>query len=265
MGRKANMSVDEDTTKKPDITTFYFPKMDLPIVLEPHNFYVAEARKRLLRQFDDIDAEAQEAGRLHLERAGYYFDPDRDDPADAFDQSFNEECSHWEALTEMHNSVIIALTAGVFHQFDKTLREKVIKELRHWCDADIIEPLIWNIGFPRLMELLDWIGIPILGKDFAEKINACRLVVNVYKHGFGDAHNELLSKYPEYYDINFSGLSAFRSAHQDLKVSEAQFIEFANSIACFWRNIPEYCKSSQWGDDPKWLAQEIKKYKKRSL
>jgi len=44
-----------------DLTTFYFATIDLPIILEPHEFYVSEARRRLLAQFGDIGRVAQEA------------------------------------------------------------------------------------------------------------------------------------------------------------------------------------------------------------
>lgn len=247
-----------------DVTTFYLAPIDLPIILEPHEFYVSEARRRLLAQFSDIDREAQEAEEQYLERTGQYFDPDRDDPADACERAYHEGVSHWLALHEMHNTVTLALTAGMFHQFDKALREKTVREFSHWLDGQIISPLIWDLGFPRLIEMLEWVGIKVGENLFTKKINACRLVVNVYKHGDGDAHRELSSKHPEYYPRGkLQDLSAFRARHEDLKVSEAQFVEFAEAITAFWISIPQYCNHSKLGDDPKWLEAEYKKYKKR--
>jgi hypothetical protein len=232
-----------------DFTTFYFASIDLPIILEPHEFYVSEARRRLLAQFSDIDREAREAEEQYLERSEQYFDPDRDDPADAYERAYHEGVSHWLALNEMHNTVTLALTSGMFHQFDKALREKTVREFSHWLDGQIISPLIWDLGFPRLIEMLEWVGIK---------------VVNVYKHGDGDAHRELSSKHPEYYPRgNLQDLSAFRSSHEDLKVSEAQFVEFADAITAFWKSIPQYCNHSELGDDPKWLEVEYRKYEKR--
>lgn len=247
-----------------DFTTFYLATMDLPIILEPHEFYVSEARRRLLAQFGDIDREAKEAGEQHLESSKQYFNPDRDDPADAYERAYHEGIARWLALNEMHNTVTLALTAGMFHQFDKALREKSVREFSHWLDREIVSPLIWDLGFPRLIELLEWVGIKIGQNAFTNKINACRLVVNVYKHGDGDAHRELSSKHPEYYpNGHLKDLAIFRSRHEDLKVSEAQFVEFADAITAFWKSIPQYCHHSQLGDDPKWLEAEYRKYEKR--
>lgn len=249
---------------KRNFTTFYLATIDLPILLEPHKFYVSEARRRLLAQFSDIDREAQEAEALYLERFGKNFDPDRDDPADVYEYAHQEGVSHWLALKEMHNTVNLALTAGMFHQFDKALREKTISEFSHWLDGEKISLLIWDVGFPRLIELLEWVGIEITGKDFFNKIDACRLVVNVYKHGDGDAHRDLSSKFPEYYSHgNSKDLPWFRFDHEDLMVSEAQFIEFSDAIIAFWKNIPQYCFESQLGEVPNWLESEFKKYEKR--
>lgn len=42
-----------------------------------HLFYVEQARKRLLSQFDDIDAEADRAAADWLQNNSHRFDPDR--------------------------------------------------------------------------------------------------------------------------------------------------------------------------------------------
>ncbi|CAE6754657.1 hypothetical protein [Paraburkholderia haematera] len=247
-----------------NFTTFYLAKVDLPVVLEPHKFYVSEARKRLLAQFSDIEREAQEAEAEHLETSGRNFDPDRDDPADAYEDAYQKGVSRWMALTEMQNTITLALTAGMFHQFDKALRDKAVREFSHWLDREKIGPIIWDLGFPRLMELLEWLGMEIVEKDFFRKLDACRQVVNVYKHGDGNAHRDLSSKFPEYYGrFKEEDLPWFRARHEDLTVSEAQFVEFSDAITAFWLNIPEYSFWSQSREAPTWLGLEIKKQEKR--
>lgn len=181
-----------------------------------------------------------------MEKSGQYFDPDRDDPADAYERAYHKGVSHWLALSEMHNIVTLALTAGMFHQFDKVLRQKVVREFSHWLDREIISPLIWDLGFPRLIELLEWVGIKIHGQHFFKKINACRLIINVYKHGDGDAHRELSTKHPEYYPRGSLMNSIFQPCHEDLKVSETQFVEFADAITALWENILNTAITLSW-------------------
>ncbi|ELY4112147.1 hypothetical protein SMY46_003879 [Cronobacter turicensis] len=248
-----------------DYTIFYMAAIDLQAVLEPHEFYVTQARERLLSRFSDIAQEADEAERLYLERAGKNFDPERDDDAGVYERAYDAGIAQWIALKQMHNTITLALTAGMFHLFDKTLREKVVWEFSHWTDREIMGPLIWDLGFPRLIQLLEWAGIDIKSKTFFSKLDRCRMVVNVYKHGDGDAHRDLSRHCPEYYPEHLSSdrTESFNTHYEFLTVSESQFGEFADAIADFWRNLPEYTMLSQMRDTPDWLESEIKKYRKK--
>ncbi|MEB0918356.1 hypothetical protein VC891_26570, partial [Citrobacter freundii] len=66
-------------------------------------------------------------------------------------------------------------------------------------------------------------------------ISACHQVVNVYKHGDGDAHQKLVNAHPEYYSVwQCEGYPQERPArHEELEVSEEQFREFAEAITVF--------------------------------
>lgn len=234
--------------------TFWFDKYDARAIIEPHKFYVIQARQRLIAQFNDISREADEVMQAHYEMLGRHFDPERDDPADSAEAAHNEGISHYIALDEMRNTIILALTAGMFHQFDKTLREKMVREFRQWQPA-AIDGLIWNVEFPLLIDLLEWAGVQIKAKPFYEKLSACQLLVNVYKHGKGRSHRELAKKHLEYYP---SALSNPRP--EGLKVSEVQFVEISDAITEFWQNFPEFTQESDKGVEPEWFVKKLKKY-----
>ncbi|HCI9400910.1 TPA: hypothetical protein NQE99_003640 [Klebsiella variicola] len=241
--------------------TFWLDKLDQRVILEPHDFYVSQAKKRLLSQFNDISREADEVEEQHYEKLGQFFDPDRDDPADSYEAAYQEGISHYIALDEMRNTVTLAMTAGMFHQFDKTLREKMSCEFSHWQPA-AIDPLIWNIDFPELVDLLEWTGIDIKSKPFYKKIEACQLLVNVYKHGKGRSHTELAGKYPQYYPQHIPSTGKRQSLPRPelLKVSEAQFTDIADAIREFWLNIPEHRSKDDLRDQPEWFDKQIKRY-----
>lgn len=242
---------------------FNFDKFDLRALLEPHEFYVLQAKQRLLSQFNDISREADEAEEQHYEKLGQFFDPDRDDPADSCEAAYQEGISHYLALDDMRNTVALALTAGMFHQFDKALREKMSREFRYWQPA-AIDPLIWNIDFPDLVELLEWTGIKIKAEPFYEKIEACQLLVNVYKHGKGRSHTELAVKYPQFYPQHTSGTGGRYNLPrpEQLKVSEAQFADIADAIKEFWLNIPEFRNESHQSTEPKWFNEKLIRFDK---
>lgn len=243
------------------MNTFWLDKLDRRVLLDPHDFYVTQAKQRLLSQFNNISQEADDAQKQHYEKLGRFFDPDRDDEASSYEAAYQEGISHYIALDEMRNTVTLAMTAGVFHQFDKALREKMVMEFRRWLPA-AIDPLIWNIDFPELVELLEWTGIDIKSKSFYEKIEACQLLVNVYKHGKGRSHTELAGKYPQYYP-SFTPRTGRRQSlprPEQLKVSEAQFADIADAIKDFWLNIPEFRDESDLKTQPVWLDKKLKRY-----
>ncbi|EKE6959038.1 TPA: hypothetical protein ACP604_005026, partial [Escherichia coli] len=123
-----------------NFVTFWLAKVDRPYFLEPHEFYVSEARRRLLSQFGDLTQEAEEREKQFLEYTAEHFNPDFDDPMAAYEQAYEEGVNYVWSLIEMQETVLLAVTAGMYHQFDKKLREKTIRELSHWCDKEIITP-----------------------------------------------------------------------------------------------------------------------------
>ena len=48
-------------------------------LLAEHNFYIEQARKRLLAQFADFESEVEEASNAWLEKRSHTFNPDFDD------------------------------------------------------------------------------------------------------------------------------------------------------------------------------------------
>ncbi|WP_269900285.1 hypothetical protein [Paenalcaligenes faecalis] len=246
--------------------TFYFADIDKSMVLGAHEFYVSEARNRVLTQFSDVvrEKEAKEIENSYLDKRSKNFDPDLHDPADIYEDAYFEGLDRWLLLTEMQNTVTLGLTAGMYHQFDKALREKVVQEFSQLLDSDLISPIVWDLTFLQLIELLELIGMDIVNQDFFCYLDACRLVVNVYKHGIGNAHTNLISKYPEYYFYGKPEMDIlFPPNYKNLTVTERQFTNFANAITDFWKNIPERCCSSQFKEVPTWLDEKIKNQEKR--
>src|SRR5205085_11651478 len=100
--------------------------------------------------------------------------------------------------------------------------------------------------------------------DYFRTLDACRLVVNVYKHGEGKSLDELRSNFPEYLDDPFHGSGGTFSDtkyrdHSHLKVSDAQFQAFSDAILAFWRDVPENVFDSQVIDVPDWFGKAILK------
>lgn len=142
MGRKkqSNRSVSApavDAEKEiidPRWNIFFFAAIDRPWVLNPHLFYAEQAQERLLSQFSDVEirSEATKKGESFIESAGDWFNPDYHDESDVYENIEQIEACHWVALREMKVTVTLSLTAGMYHQFDKALRDLLIREARSW-------------------------------------------------------------------------------------------------------------------------------------
>lgn len=229
-----------------------------------HEFYVAEARKRLLSQFENMEAEADEAAEKWLEESGQNFDPDRHDPGDFYEQAGEVGIEFYGLLEEMRGNTRLSVVAGMFHEWDKHLRGWLAREIERSIPGGNAAAKIWAANFDQIIDLLESLGWSLRGSDFFGKLDACRLVVNVYKHGRGTSLDDLKARFPEYLADPYSGAGgAFSNIryrdHTHLKVSDEQLQEFSDAIVAFWLTVPEDIYESELGQVPNWFGKAILK------
>ena len=233
-------------------------------LIDGHLFYVEQAHKRLLSQFDDIEAEADRAAEEWLERSSDQFDPDRQDPGEFYERANEVGIEFYGLLNDMRDQTRLSVVAGMSHEWDKQLRDWLVREIQHWHRGDNAASKVWSVDFGQIVELLECLGWQIRSTAYFSALDACRLVVNVYKHGEGRSLDELKQKYPEYLDPRFiSSDDAFPGTkfgdYKHLKVSDDQFRGFADAIAAFWREVPENVFESKVIDVPDWFGKAILK------
>lgn len=241
--------------------TFYFSETERKVVVEQHDFFIKEAKSRLLSQFSDIETEADVKANETLERLASKFDPDKHDESDFYEIAHDNAISHWMALDQLRESVGLAVAAGMFHQFEKTLRDKIVRELNHCLEPAFVRETVWSSDYPTLMELLQWLGIDIKEQSFTKEIDVLRLVINVYKHGDGASHKKLSKQHPEFY----GGSDFFTKLNIDpdfdtLKLSIADIDRFAAAINEFWRALPARLDESDMKQTPTWLDRKYDRY-----
>jgi hypothetical protein len=229
-----------------------------------HLFYVEQARKRLLSQFEDIETEADKAAEDWLEKSSSRFDPDQHDPSDFYEAANDAGIEFYTLLSEMRDQTRLSVVAGMFHEWDKQLRDWLVREIQHWHHGDAAALKIWLADFQQIAELLESLGWEINSTAYFQSLDACRLVVNVYKHGKGKSLDELKVKYPEYLHDPFSGTGGAFSGvehrdHTHLKVSDPQFQAFSDAIVSFWQGVPENIFESEVKDVPDWFGKAILK------
>lgn len=229
-----------------------------------HLFYVEQARKRLLSQFGDIDGEAKKAAEAWLENAKDRFNPESHDPADFYEAANDAGIEFGLLLSDMRDQTFLSVVAGMYHQWDKQLREWLVREMQHWHQGKAAPSKIWSADFLQVADLLECIGCLIRDTEYFRALDACRLVVNVYKHGDGKSFDDLKGRFPEYLADPFNGLDTELSGleycdHTHLKVTETQFQAFADAIVSFWKAVPENVLASQIDAIPVWFEKEVLK------
>jgi len=233
-------------------------------LIKRHLFYVEQARKRLLSQFDGIEVDADRAAEEWLEQSGQNFDPDWHDPGEFYEMANDVGIEFYELLRNMREQTRLSVVAGMFHEWDKQLREWLAREIRHWHRGDNATLKVWSADFGQITDLLESFDWKLRTADYFRMLDACRLVVNVYKHGEGKSLDDLRSQFPEYLYDPFGGVGSTLSDaryrdHTHLTVSDDQFQAFSDAIAAFWRDVPENVVASQLIDVPDWFRKAILK------
>lgn len=225
-----------------------------------HNFYVDQAQKRLLSQFNDIESEADKFGENKLEEYAAYYNPEIDNSADLHEATYDEMCTHYQMLSDMRERTRLSVVAGMFHDWEKQLRNWITKELRHWQHYGIGEntnKAVWKASFNDVIELFEALGWSIKSQTYYISLDRCRLVVNVYKHGDGKAFDDIKNKYPEFVYCLDSTHMEFAD-YTNLKVDDAHIEEFSRAIIDFWKDAPEYIWDIETLNVPDWFAKAIR-------
>jgi hypothetical protein len=233
-------------------------------LISSHLFYVEQAQERLLSQFENIDAEADKAADNWLEKNSGRFDPDRDDPGDFYEAANDSAIEFYGLLSDMRDQTILSIVAWVFHEWDKQLRDWLVREIQHWHKGDSPAQKVWSTDSGQIMEFLECLGWKISSTHFFDQLDACRLVVNVYKHGNGKSLEDLKQKYPCYLKDPFSGAGGSLSEvqyrdHTHLRVTKEQLQAFSSAIVEFWRAVPENIFESQVKGVPDWFEKALLK------
>ncbi|MBK1625510.1 hypothetical protein [Afifella marina] len=230
-------------------------------LIEQHDFYVREARSRLLSRFENIEADADRAANAWLEEGGRWFNPD-DDPGRYYEVANDVGIQHYQMLCDMREQTRLSVVAGMYHQWDKQLRDWLVREIQHWHRGDCVPAKVWGGDFIRIVDLLESFGWPVRRADYFKSLDACRLVVNVYKHGEGPSLQDLKRRYPEYLHDPFGGEGSSLSNvalrdHTALRVDDHQFQGFDGAIRAFWGDVPESVFSSSISTVPQWFEKAI--------
>ena len=229
-------------------------------LIAEHNFYMEQAKKRLLSQFENLEEESDRYSEEWLAKTSHHFDPDRHDPGDFYEQAYEEGIEFYQMLDDMKSRTRLSVVAGLFHEWDKQVRDWTVREVNHWCRGEEVKKAIWRANFNDIADLFEGLGWEIKSKHFFMSLDKFRLVVNAYKHGDGGAFETIKAQYPEFIRSIGDG-SAFSeyADHSDLVVTDQHIEDFSNAVVDFWKDVPEYILDGDHLTVPSWFTKALKK------
>lgn len=215
--------------------------MDRATIIERHDFYVDQVRRRVLSQFENIEAEAEQFMEDEYARLGASAGPPID-LSDLADIARERGYDHYALLADLKKQMLLGALAGCYHQWDKELRDFIEHELLHHYRSEDVEKFVWGPDSRTVFQALEEFGWGVTSLSFYADLDAARLVVNVYKHGKGRSAIELCDRYPQYIPNPLGTKRVFSSTlldHDWLEISEGQFVVLAAAMRAFWVGFPE--------------------------
>lgn len=220
-------------------TAFQLTEPEREDAIAEHRFYVEQAKTRLLSTFNNISAEADQAARDHWEASGRTFHPDYSDEGDLAEAAENHGIAFYQLLAEMHERTRLSVVAGMYHHWDKRFRRFLAREMR-WpglVPGEHTRRALWRIDSAKLEEFLRGLGLDIRTFPCFDRLDAMRLVVNVFKHGEGKSLDDLRRLYPEF--VPLAGPVATQCLDDtDMVINDKHVGEFADAVEVFWRVLP---------------------------
>lgn len=217
--------------------------------LTEHDIFVEQARTRIFDNFKDEDIEkaSEKKKENFFEREGLKVPYGEGvDMGDIAEDAEDYGIKFGITLYEMKSQVILATLAALYHQWEKKLRERMEHELRFGKTENELRKIFWKTEIKCIFDQLELLGWYIREESWFSKINACRLIVNVYKHGKGRSLDELKEKHPQYLKGVFDASRFFGErdemllSYEDLSITIEEFNEIADAFRQFWVDFPSH-------------------------
>ena len=213
------------------------------MLLARHDFYMEQVKVRVLGNFGNMEKEADRVAEEVYRRIESKCSDGDEDMAAAAETALEHGEGFYLLLSDMKTQTTFGALASLYHQWEKDFRGFMERELSDVHHRDNIKKFIWRWNTRELFEILEKFGWSVRQAQWYPLLNACRLIVNVYKHGKGLALDELSQDYPQYlkkpFDVTVEEAFPISPDHEDLLLTEEEFEQIAGALRQFWVDFPE--------------------------
>lgn len=135
-------------------------------IFEAHDFYVAQINARVIAQFGDLEGDADRYATAEYERMGSLPGWEEVDMGEIADRVNDKSGEHYRLLTDLRTSVIVGALAGLYHQWEKRLRDFIEMELRHDKSSDQASQKAWPRDIANVFDFLRKMGWDVRAEPF---------------------------------------------------------------------------------------------------
>ena len=213
------------------------------MLLARHDFYMEQVKDRVLGNFGNMEKEANRVAEEVYDRIESECSDGYEDMAAAAETALEHGEGFYMLLSDMKTQTTLGALASLYHQWEKDFRGFMERELSEARYRDDIKKRIWRWNTRELFEILEEFGWSVRQAQWYPLLNACSLIVNVYKHGKGTSLDELAENYPQYlkrpFDVTVEEAFPISPDHEDLLLTEEEFDQIAGALRQFWADFPE--------------------------
>ncbi len=205
-------------------------------VLARHDFFMDQVKSRVFDNFSNLEADADDAASEAWEKFMSQPSDGESDPGDFADVALEAGIDFYEYGMKLKRQVTLASLATLYHEWDKQVRSHLERELCRWGYHTAKEGELWKVHISDVLAFLETQGWGIRNSEWYELLDACRLIVNVYKHGKGPSLDELKKRFPQYLK---SGVHVLEPDYESLDITEQEFDELGGAVRQFWKEFPQ--------------------------
>jgi len=212
-------------------------------IIDNHSFYMDQFREKFLPLLSDdrIEEEAERTGEGALDQFCTFYDPHSDNGGDLQERAFDRVCDRYHGLNQLRRTLLLSACTTVYHDWEKQVRLWLTQELGHSQLPAVVKKAVWKSSPIDLFAFLKRHGHDIENTSFYKKLDECRLVANIFKHGFGKSFERLADKAPRFitgYEVAAASHSPWTQEYlwtffEELEISEADLGSFSDAILAF--------------------------------
>jgi hypothetical protein len=218
----------------------YLCRRSREIALKTTSVYVDGFSTRLLPIFDHTEEEASAETEKAWETAMSSPAGDENCDLSSYAEAVREYgIEVYENLQFTRQQLLGLASAGLYHLWERLLKQFFCKELRGWTfSGREVHKLIDPANFSDLERFLSQFGFQLAKQTYYTDLCEILLVANVVKHGDGRACEKLQASAPHLfggYRYHFD----IHSKSDSLELRPADFTRYAKAVTDFWDTFPE--------------------------